>query len=122
MIEQAKEQVETLTEQIQEKYKAESENLKKSIVSLNKAIAVLQRARDAQAFAQVSTLMKEALKPFAQQAMVKTVLDDRQVQAVISAPVVNGFLQVSETMLMGGADHIIGVLAGLLDAFKQNLA
>ena len=71
MIAQAKEQVETLTEQIQEtdkevasheqakagadairadeseKYKAESENLKQSIAALIKAIAVLQRAKDA---------------------------------------------------------------------------
>merc|ERR1719199_1893435 len=145
LIEQAKEQVATLTDQIhesdkevasheqakagadairadeQEKYKLESENLKQSIVALTKAIAVLQRAKDAASFAQVSSFMKDALRPFTQHAIVKTVLDDRQVQAFLTAPVVNGFLQVTGTMQFA-PDHILGVLSGLMDAFKHGLA
>jgi hypothetical protein len=145
MIEQAKEQVETLADQIhetdkevasheqakagadairadeEEKYKSESTNLKQSIEALTKAIAVLQRAKDAASFAQVSSLMKDAMRPFTNHAIVKTVLDDRQVQSFITAPVVNGFLQVSGTMQFA-PDHILGVLAGLLDAFKNDLA
>merc|ERR1719271_1578588 len=108
LIEQAKQQVEALTEQIhesdkevagheqakagadairadeQEKYKLESENLKQSIAALTKAIAVLQRAKDAASFAQVSSLMKDAMRPFTNHAIVKTVLDDRQVQSFIT--------------------------------------
>merc|ERR1719199_351765 len=145
LIEQAKEQVETLTEQIHEsdkevasheqaklgadairadeseKYKAESENLKQSIVALTKAIAVLTKAKDAASFAQVSSFLKDALRPFSQHAIVKTVLDDRQVQSLLTAPVVNGFLQVTGTAQFA-PDHILGVLSGLMDAFKHDLS
>jgi DNA repair exonuclease SbcCD ATPase subunit len=144
LIAQAKEQVETLTEQIHEtdkevagheqakagadairadeseKYKAESENLKQSIVALTKAIAVLTKARDAASFAQVSSFLKDALRPFSQHAIVRTVLDDRQVQSLLTAPVVNGFLQVQGTAQFA-PDHILGVLSGLMDAFKHDL-
>merc|ERR550537_489759 len=104
----------------EEKYKSESTNLKQSIEALTKAIAVLQRAKDAASFAQVSSLLKDALRPFTQHAIVRTVLDDRQVQSFITAPVVNGFLQVTGTMQFA-PDHILGVLSGLMDAFKHDL-
>jgi len=145
LIEQAKEQVATLTDQIhesdkevasheqakagadairadeEEKYKAESENMKNAIAALTKAIAVLQKAKDAAAFAQVQSFMKDALRPFTQHAIVKTVLDDRQVQSLLTAPVANGFLQVTGTAQFA-PDHILGVLSGLMDAFKHDLA
>merc|ERR550537_944447 len=104
----------------EEKYKSESTNLKQSIVALTKAIAVLQRAKDAASFAQVSSLLKDALRPFTQHAIVKTVLDDRQVQSLLTAPVANGFLQVTGTAQFA-PDHILGVLSGLMDAFKHDL-
>merc|ERR550537_736465 len=104
----------------EEKYKSESTNLKQSIEALTKAIAVLQRAKDAASFAQVSSLLKDALRPFTQHAIVKTVLDDRQVQSLLTAPVANGFMQVTGTTQFA-PDHILGVLSGLMDAFKHDL-
>jgi septal ring factor EnvC (AmiA/AmiB activator) len=122
--EQAKRGADALRGKEEETYKTESENLKQSIAALKKAIAVLQKARDAASFMQAASAVKVALTPFSQSTVVRTILEDRQIVALLnvgSAGSAKEFLQTS-----GGAqfapDHILGVLQGLLDAFTHDLS
>merc|ERR1719424_2085333 len=140
-IEQAKAEVKTLTEQITEleeelaeheqakaqaeairsketsQYSADRDVLKQSIEGLEKALVILNRAKDANSFLQASTSVKSALVPFSQIPSVRTALEDRDMQRLLTQ---------SESFLQTGAqfapDHIIGVLQGLLMGFQADLS
>lgn len=118
--EQAKAGAEALRGQEEEKYKKDTEVLKLSISGLGKALEILKKARDVNSFIQAGNAVKQALTPFAQTPRVRTVLDDRQVQALLTATA-DSFLQ-ARSAAGYASDHIIGVLEGLRDAFTANLA
>lgn len=117
--EQAKAGAESLRGQEEEKFKTDSEVLKQTVSGLDKALQVLRHARDVHALVQAGNTVKQALSPFAQNTRVRTALDDRQVQALLSANS-DSFLQAR-----GGSgwesDHIIGVLDGLREGFAHDL-
>jgi len=115
--EQAARGAEALRSQEEEKYKSNVDVLKKAVSGLDKALVVLKKQRDVNSLLQAGALVKEALAPFAQQQRVRTVLDDRQVQALLQGSQ-ESFLQSRAEFQ---SDHIIGVMEGLRMGFAHDL-
>lgn len=115
---QARNTAAAIREKEHTQYEEDTGVLRKSLAGLDKALQVMQKAQDSAVLAQVGPSLLSALTPFLHDARVRTIMDDREVQQLLSDS--RSFLQVRDTS--PASSHVIGVLQGLRDAFAQDLS